>query len=107
VRIKDITDLNYDQGMTQIDHLERKRNITLQITPPLEMPLQQASEIILDDIIKKNRASGKLDGTKITIGGNADKLMETIRAFKWNLILAALIIYLLMSALFEIFFIRL
>jgi HAE1 family hydrophobic/amphiphilic exporter-1 len=38
------------------------------------------------------------------VGGNADKLSSAIAAIQWNLILAAVIIYLLMSALFENFF---
>ncbi|MBW1616499.1 MAG: efflux RND transporter permease subunit [Deltaproteobacteria bacterium] len=104
VPIKDIARLNYDQGMMQIDHLEKRRNITLQITPPIEMPLQQALETIHNNIIKKSEAQGKFQETKITMGGSAGKLTETIKAFKWNIMLAALIIYLLMSALFENFF---
>ena len=34
VRVADLTTLEYAQGMTQIDHLERKRNIRLEVTPP-------------------------------------------------------------------------
>ncbi|CAN2040684.1 Multidrug resistance protein [Candidatus Magnetomoraceae bacterium gMMP-15] len=104
IRIKDVADLKYDQGMMQIDHLERKRNITLEVTPPEDLPLQKAMEIIDQEIIQNLRKAGQLKGTNISIGGNADKLTQARQAIQWNLIMAAVIIYLLMAALFENFF---
>jgi len=89
--------------MPQINHLERTRNITLQVTPPESVPLQEAMNTIEQDIIGSLQAKGKLEGVQIRIGGNADKLVETGRALKWNLLLALLITYLLMAALFENF----
>ncbi len=103
IRIEDVAELKYDQGMMQIDHLERKRNIRLEITPPLDIPLQRAMEIISTDIVGNLRTAGKLEDVTVSIGGNADKLTETMNSMKWNLLLAALIVYLLMSALFENF----
>jgi HAE1 family hydrophobic/amphiphilic exporter-1 len=41
-----------------------------------------------------------LQGVNITLSGEADKLTQTRRALQWNFILAAAIIYLLMSGLF-------
>jgi len=104
VRIKDVADMQYSQGMMQIDHLERKRNIKLEVTPPEDIPLQEAMEIIENDIIRPSKEGGKLKDVVVTVGGNADKLAEALSSIKWNLILAAVIVYLLMSALFENFF---
>ena len=104
IRIADITELKYDQGMMQINHLERKRNITLQVTPPPDLPLQKAMEIIEQEIVTGLRAGGKLEGTVVSLGGNADKLDQAMSAIQFNLIMAAVIVYLLMSALFENFF---
>jgi HAE1 family hydrophobic/amphiphilic exporter-1 len=104
IRIRDVADLAYSQGMVQINHRERKRNITLQVTPPMEIPLQSALETITTDIVAPLRDAGKLPGTTVSVGGNADRLSSAIAAIQWNLILAAVIIYLLMSALFENFF---
>jgi HAE1 family hydrophobic/amphiphilic exporter-1 len=50
------------------------------------------------------REQGKLNGVEARLGGNADKLEDTAKALQWNLILAVIIVYLLMSALFENFF---
>jgi HAE1 family hydrophobic/amphiphilic exporter-1 len=104
IRIRDVSDIHYSQGMMQIDHLERKRNIKLEVTPSTDMPLQEALEIIQNDVVAPLKQAGQLAGTDVSTGGNADKLSDAIGAIQWNLILAAIIIYLLMSALFENFF---
>ncbi|MES9903891.1 MAG: efflux RND transporter permease subunit, partial [Sedimenticola sp.] len=100
VRVGDLGQLKYGQGMTQINHLERKRNIRLEVTPPKDMALQSAMELISDQLVPKLEKAGKLTGTRISIGGNADKLTETRQALQWNFLLAIIITYLLMSALF-------
>jgi HAE1 family hydrophobic/amphiphilic exporter-1 len=58
IRIRDVADLAYSQGMVQINHRERKRNITLQVTPPMETPLQAALETITTDIVAPLREGG-------------------------------------------------
>ncbi len=103
VRIEDMADLVYSQGMPQINHLERKRTITLQVTPPKDLPLQSAMDIINNEAVTPLKAAGQLEGVEVTIGGNADKLTEALNALQWNLLLALLITYLLMAALFENF----
>ncbi|MBF0234886.1 MAG: efflux RND transporter permease subunit [Desulfamplus sp.] len=103
IRMADVAAIKYERGMTQIDRLEKKRNIRLEITPPGVIPLQTAIETIrktADDLIME----GKINDVKINLGGNADKLEETFNALKWNLLLALIITYLLMSSLFENFF---
>ncbi|TKB08659.1 efflux RND transporter permease subunit [Desulforhopalus sp. IMCC35007] len=103
IKVGDVADLQYSQSMPQINHLERKRTITLQVTPPETLPLQSAIELIENDLVGPLTAEGKLGGVNISIGGNADKLVETGKALQWNLLLALLITYLLLSALFENF----
>ena len=102
VRVGDVANISYDHGMTQIDRLEKRRNIRLEITPPTSIALQQAMENIRNTVEGMQKA-GELPGVDIHLGGNADKLTETFNALKWNLILAILITYLLMAALFENF----
>ncbi|MBW2682078.1 MAG: efflux RND transporter permease subunit, partial [Deltaproteobacteria bacterium] len=104
IKLGDVAELKYSQSMPQINHLERKRTITLQVTPPADLPLQSAIEIIENELVAPLIGAGKLEGVSISIGGNADKLVETGNALKWNLLLALLITYLLLSALFENFF---
>ncbi|MGB5885062.1 MAG: efflux RND transporter permease subunit, partial [Desulfobulbales bacterium] len=100
VPVSTLADLERTTGMTQIRHLERNRTITLQMTPPMEVPLQGAMEEIEAKIIKPVREMGLLKGLNVRMSGAADKLTETREALKWNFILASAIAYLLMASLF-------
>ncbi len=104
IPVSQVAYLQYDQGMNQIDHNERKRTIKLEVTPPADIPLQKAMEIISSQVINPMKESGKLEGLNVSLGGNADKLTQAISAINFNLLLAAVIVYLLMAALFENFF---
>ncbi len=103
IRVRDVAGIEYSQGMPQINHLERDRTITLQVTPPDDLALQSAMELIENDIVPSLEKTGKLKNVKVDVGGNADKLVETRQALQWNLLLALIITYLLMAALFENF----
>ncbi len=87
-------------GITEIRHLERKRTITLQVTPPFSIPLEAAMDTINLKIIPEIKEQGLLDEIEVRMSGTADKLTETRESLQWNFILAAVITYLLMSALF-------
>ena len=100
VPLSSLSRLERTTGITQIRHLERNRTITLQITPPFIIPLQSAMETIQNEIIDPFEKAGMLKNVNVRMSGAADKLTETRTALQWNFILAAVISYLLMSALF-------
>jgi HAE1 family hydrophobic/amphiphilic exporter-1 len=100
VPVSSLSELVRTTGMTQIRHLERKRTVTLQVTPPKELPLQVAMEKIESDIVSPVRAMGLLKGIDVKMSGAAEKLVQTREALKWNFLLAAVISYLLMASLF-------
>ncbi|KPJ98355.1 MAG: acriflavin resistance protein [Desulfobacterales bacterium SG8_35] len=100
VPVSSLADLERTTGMTQVRHLERNRTVTLQMTPPMDQPLQTAMEEIEAKIISPVREMGLLKGLNVRMSGAADKLTETREALKWNFILAAAIAYLLMASLF-------
>jgi hydrophobic/amphiphilic exporter-1 (mainly G- bacteria), HAE1 family len=89
-------------GPEQINHRERMRAITIQVTPAAEMPLEYAMTQIQSKIVQPLRESGQLNGGyQINLSGTADKLRDTWRALRFNILLACVITYLLMAALFE------
>jgi len=95
----------FSSGPEQILHRERQRAITVQVSPSDRMPLEEAQERIQRLVIDPLRESGALPaGYAITLGGTADKLRATWQALWFNLVLAGLITYLLMAALFESWF---
>jgi hydrophobic/amphiphilic exporter-1 (mainly G- bacteria), HAE1 family len=94
--------VSMSSGPEQINHRERQRAITIQVTPPADMPLEEAMIQIREEIVRPIRESGQLDGGyKIVLAGTADKLNATWEAMQFNVILALLITYLLMAALLE------
>ncbi|NQW49454.1 MAG: efflux RND transporter permease subunit, partial [Planctomycetes bacterium] len=95
----------YSSGPEQILHRERQRAITVQVSPPPTMPLEEAQQRIQTMVVDPLIASGSLaGGYTISLGGTADKLRATWKALWFNLVLAGLITYLLMAALFESWF---
>ena len=91
-------------GPVQINHIERERAISIEVTPPETMPLEQAMEVIQGEIIEPMRRQGLLAPPyHAQMRGTADKLTQTAEALKWNVLLALAITYLLMAALFESF----
>ncbi|MFQ5732006.1 MAG: efflux RND transporter permease subunit [Planctomycetaceae bacterium] len=106
VRLDSIADVTYSQGPSQIAHSERMRTITLRLKPAAHIPLETALEIVNEKVRAPLVASQAFkDGQyQVRITGTADKLADTRRELQWNLVLALVITYLLMAALFESFF---
>lgn len=87
-------------GISEIRHLNGKRTITLQVTPPPSMTIEETMTI-LGGALEKMKADGKISSSvQVDISGTADKLTETIGLLAMNFILALVIVYLLMAALF-------
>jgi HAE1 family hydrophobic/amphiphilic exporter-1 len=104
VTLASVADVEMSMGPTQIAHRERQRAITIAVSPPDEMPLQAAMEAIEGEILEPMRQEDRLGGLyRAQLSGTADKLTQTGRALMWNFILAVVITYLLMAALFESF----
>lgn len=100
VPMSELSSLKHTTSITKIRHVDGKRTITLQVTPPTTMTLEESVER-LEDIVKEGVPPNMLeDGTAVKLAGKADKLAQTIESMKWNLLFALAIIYLLMSALF-------
>lgn len=87
-------------GIQQVRHHEMKRTITLQVTPPIQTPIETAMNIISDKITPAVTSNPMFKDLKISMSGTADKLTQAIDSLKWNFVLAAFITYLLMAALF-------
>ena len=98
--VSSLVEMERTTGVSELRHLERQRTVTLQLTPPAEIPLQVAMETIESKVVAPLEAQGMLAGLDVNMSGAADKLTQTRQVLQWNFVLAALIVYLLMSALF-------
>ncbi len=103
VPVSSLSHMEETSGLTEIRHLESNRTISLQITPPYSVTLQEAMETINNQIVPAMEKAGHLEDTTVTMSGTADRLQETRAALQWNFLLAMLITYLLMSALYSNF----
>ena len=102
--VGDIADIRLVAGPEQINHIERERAITIQVIPPSQIPLETAMELIERQVVHPIEETGNLGRLyNIHLAGTADDLTKTYDALKYNLLMAVLITYLLMAALFESF----
>ncbi|MCC9603305.1 efflux RND transporter permease subunit [Stieleria sp. JC731] len=97
-----LSDVELGSGPEQINHRERVRAITIEVSPPQEIALEDAMARIESEVVAPMTKSGQLPpGYRINLAGTADKLRDTWEALRFNVLLALLITYLLMVALFE------
>lgn len=102
VPLEALADVEPSSGPEQINHRERERAITIQVTPPPEMALEDAMQLISSEIVQPLRDQGQLEGGyRVSLAGTADKLTDAWQALRFNVLLALVITYLLMAALFE------
>jgi multidrug efflux pump subunit AcrB len=100
VSFDNLAELQRTTGISEIRHLQGKRTITLEVTPPKHFTIQEGIELIENKLVPELEKQGKLEGVNIALSGTSDKLVETINSMKINLLLAVVITYLLMAALF-------
>lgn len=103
--LESVAEVRLMSGPEQINHSERQRTIALKVTAPEGMTLKEVMDRVTDKVIEPFRAGGIIPpDVRVNLSGTARKLDETFAVLKWNFILAILITYLLMAALFESFF---
>ena len=88
-------------GPTEILHVDRERAITITVSPPKSMPLQDAIEIVRNQVVAPLEAEWLAPGMKLSLSGAADDLSETWSALQLNLLVALVIVYLVISVLYE------
>ena len=102
VTLGEMVRLERTAGPNQIRRVDRRRTLTLQVTPPSGMPMETALELLQRDVEPEIRALLPPDGF-ITYRGTAEALGETLRNMASSFLLAVVILYLLISALFRSF----
>jgi len=89
-------------GPDELRRINRRRTISLQVTPPEDMPLDRAISIMKQEVEPVLTEMLPEDG-EINYTGTADQLGVAIKSLGGSFILAIVILYLLMSALFRSF----
>ncbi|WDE06436.1 efflux RND transporter permease subunit [Thalassomonas viridans] len=100
--VGELVELERTAGPSSIRRINRKRTITLEVTPPGNLSLEEAIARL------KTRAEPAIlshltDNGAIAFRGSAEALTEALANMSQSFILALVILYLLMSALFKSF----
>ncbi len=104
VPIGALVELHETVGPVTISRLERRRSVTLIVSPPDDVALAEALRLIEDDVLAPMRAAGELPTSiDVRLTGTADKLEEAAGRMGMTLLFALVISFLLLSALFEDF----
>nr|WP_305907800.1 efflux RND transporter permease subunit [Methylomarinum sp. Ch1-1]MDP4520580.1 efflux RND transporter permease subunit [Methylomarinum sp. Ch1-1] len=102
VTLNSVASIKESVNTETIRRVDGERTVTLSIIPPRDIPLEVAVETVKRDIIENMETSGKLpEGLSLRISGASDRLQATRQALADNFIVAVLISYLLMVAIFR------
>lgn len=99
IRLKDVADIRYDNAPTKIDRKNRQRvvYVTANIANGFEMGNVSAA------IMQNYQKSEKVPGTEVVTGGMGKIMAESFGYMGSALLLAIVLVYMLMGALFESF----
>jgi multidrug efflux pump subunit AcrB len=85
-----------------IRRVDGERTITLSIIPPRDVPLEEGVRTVRERIVEGMKRSGELpDEIELQISGASDRLDATREALTGNFLVALLISYLIMVAVFS------
>jgi HAE1 family hydrophobic/amphiphilic exporter-1 len=104
VPISSISDMQLGYGMDGIRRYERERAFILSVSAPQDMVLEALMDNVRDEVIAPLKKTPLLDRIDILYSGAASKLVQAKEVLQGNFIMAVLIAYLLMAALFSNFF---
>ena len=97
-----LVDLQRTAGPSSIRRVNRQRTITLQVIPPDNISLEDAITVIKQQV-EPSIVSVLSDNGRIEYRGSAEALTEALKNMSQSFLLAIMILYLLMSALFRSF----
>jgi multidrug efflux pump subunit AcrB len=84
-----------------VRRLDGRRTVTLNLIPPDDVPLETGVERVRTELLGAMRDSGEIpSGVAIDISGASDQLNATRDALTGNFIIAVVIVYLLLVAIF-------
>ena len=104
ISLGDIATIEQRQGPVQINHVERQRAISVLVNLPDNIALERGMELIDEQITGPMREQGLIGGLyDIKLSGAADDLTKLRKALSSNFMVAILLTYLLLAALFQSF----
>ncbi|MEO6687893.1 MAG: efflux RND transporter permease subunit, partial [Dokdonella sp.] len=100
VPLGDVIKLETTLGPGQIRRLDHRRTVTLTMDPPQTLSLEDALKTLQNEIVPALKAKLPADAN-IRLAGSADRLQATVSTMARNFVLALLVLFLLMAAMFR------
>lgn len=102
VPLSAVADVRETVNTETIRRVDGQRTITLSIIPPRDIALEEGVERVETELIDALRAEGVVnDNISLTISGANDRLDATRKALEGNFLIAVVIAYLLLVAIFS------
>jgi multidrug efflux pump subunit AcrB len=109
-QVGELVDIERTAGPSSIRRVNRQRTITLQVTPPDNLSLEETiaqikanAEPAIMAALSQDSGDDTGNNAAVTYRGSAEALTEALTSMSQSFILALMILYLLMSALFQSF----
>ena len=97
-----LVDFEEAVSTSSLRRVDGRRTVTLNVIPPRNVALETGVEIVRRDVVQALQDSGEIPAdVSIRISGAADQLDATREALTANYLVALLIVYLLMVAIFS------
>lgn len=96
-----LADLVETQNSNSIRRVDGNRTVTVYIIPPRDVALETAEQAVREELLPQLWQEGKIaQGIKVSISGAADQLEATKASLSGNFIIALVLSYLLLVAIF-------
>lgn len=97
-----LADLHEQVDTDSIRRLDGRRTVTLNIIPPRSLALEAGVERVRAELIEDMRAAGEVPhGVSVNITGASDQLEATREAVSENFLIAVMLCYLMLVAIFR------
>jgi multidrug efflux pump subunit AcrB len=101
VPLSAVADIEETVDTNTIRRINGKRTVTLNIIPPEDVPLETGVEMVRSQLVDQMKRSGEVPfDVSMNISGASDQLDATRNALAGNYVVAIVIIYLLLVAIF-------
>jgi multidrug efflux pump subunit AcrB len=98
--IGELTDIRRTVGPTQLLRVDGQRTLTLSVTPPDDMTVQEALNTLHTVVDAQLRTI--MPGTvSLQYRGTADRLEQAFATMGWNLLTASIVLFLILAAMFR------
>ncbi len=100
--LANVADFHETVDTSSVRRVNTRRTVTLNIIPPRSIPLETGVAMVKADVVDYLRQRGEIPvSVSVLISGAADQLDATRQSLTGNYLVALLIIYLIMVAIFD------